>query len=149
MIDSKKMKQIVAHIVKRDKGIQDKEHMYPMREWLGGILATFVVVVAGGILSCWYYNNVTTVKSDVTVPTASVVPYDGTRIGLAIAKYEARSTAFDRLRGEESVVVETQPVSAEVATTTPEIPTVEEPEPPVEEEVIGEEVEVGAPLLGE
>ena len=147
MIDSKKMKQIVAHIVKRDQGIRDKEHMYPMREWLCGIVAALVVVISGGLLSYWYYTIVTTQKNGVTIPPATMVPYDGTRIGLAIAKYEARDAAFDKLRDGESAAVVAVPVSIPTATTTTSVPiSDEEPEPVLEEELVEEE-EVGTPVL--
>lgn len=140
------MKKLVAHIIRRDRGVRDVEYMHPMREWVALILLTVVVVLIGAAFSIFYYYRVLSLETEVTVPPAPITPYDGGRVGQAVNVFTEREATFNQLQ--------TGRVAVPVSTPTP---AVEEPEISSETETATttivapstEEVSGGVPTLAQ
>ena len=111
MIETKDIKKMVAHIMRRDKGIADPQLMHPTREWFIGLgMATLIVLL--GSWFCWYiYSSyVQTIVSELSV-SEPVVPYQAASIAEAIKIYESKQIKFSEILGKtpdvEAIVVST------------------------------------------
>lgn len=130
MIETKDIKKMVAHIMRRDKGIADPQLMHPTREWFIGLgIATLIVLL--GSWFCWfiYSSYAQTIVSELPV-SEPVVPYQAASIAEAIKIFESKQIKFSEILGKtpdvEAVVVSTstelliEPENTP-ATTTPTI----------------------------
>lgn len=133
MIEKKDIKKMVAHIIKRDKGIADTNIMHPSREWFTGLSLAILIVIFGSWF-CWYLYSAQTLKmqAEVTV-VESVVPYQAVVVQNALDLFAAKQKRFAAIVGGGSTP-ETL-VGEESATSTPEI-IATEPEVAVPELII-------------
>ena len=115
---------MVDHILRRQRGVADREAMDPSREWLIGVAATALLVVIGGMVSYGFYLN--TISLEVTADNvpAVAIPYNATVIDSAVAALRVRVDAYTKIRGTSGD--ETAPVTPVVLPDTPtESPTEE------------------------
>ena len=153
MIESKDIRKMVDHVIRRQQGAVDREPMDPAREWLLGIVVTGVFVCVGGVVSYVLYDRTITLEVPTEVSAPSI-PYNAVRVQAAIDWYDARSARYAALRGSTPATVPTTldvPPTAVPAETPPSDPLpsggvatttepIVEPAAPVEEVV--------APALG-
>ena len=99
MIETKDITKMVAHIIRRDKGIADSQIMHPTREWFIG-LGVAVLIVLLGSWFCWYiYSEYSrTIDSALSV-TEPVIPYQAATIAEAIKIYETKQLKFSEILG--------------------------------------------------
>ncbi len=130
MIETKDITKMVAHIIRRDKGIADPQIMHPTREWFIGLAVAVLIVILGSWF-CWYiyseYSRTINTSLSVTEP---VLPYQAATIADAIKIYETKQLKFSEILGksgkEESIEVSTTTeilIEPEESVTTP-IPAV-------------------------
>ena len=149
MMTAIKMKTMIRHIVRRDKGVRDIEFMNPMREWVTGIMLAIVIMMVGGLISYAYYYRMTTLSEDIVVTPATLTVYDGVIIGTAIKQYEAKRKEYESIRasGQSALVVGSEPlvVPTVVEITAPAVVPVTTPTTTAEE--ITTEGELSPPSL--
>ena len=143
MIESKDIRKMVDHVIRRQQGAVDREPMDPAREWLLGIFVTCVFVCVGGVVSYVLYDRTVTleVATEVSAPS---IPYNPARVQAAIDWYEARAARYAALRGTAPAVV---PTMVEVPATEPSIETAP-PETIATTTPPAEAVEIDVPALG-
>jgi hypothetical protein len=116
MIETKDITKMVAHILRRDKGIADTHIMHPTREWFTGLgIATLIVVL--GTWFCFYlysFHSLEMQKEVVVVEQA--VPYQAATVKSALELFSEKRNKFNEILGGESVPA-VLPV-AELSTTT-------------------------------
>jgi len=157
MIESKDIRKMVEHVIRRQQGVADREPMDPAREWLTGITITALFVCVGGLVSYQYYSTTIAFEVVMTDMSTPSVPYSAVRVEEALTWYEARAERYGQLRGTlptepvTSIIVPV--VEAEVApetdtaTSTPADTGVSELELSTPVEDSGSETEVAAPEL--
>jgi hypothetical protein len=99
MIESKDIRKMVDHVIRRQQGVADRESMDPAREWLLGIVVTGVFVCVGGVVSYVLYDRTVTLEV-ATEASAPSIPYNAARVQAAIDWYEARAVRYGALRGD-------------------------------------------------
>lgn len=114
MIETKDITKMVAHIIRRDRGMADPLIMHPTREWFVGLGITTLIVLLGSWF-CWYiYTEYSqTINTAVSV-TEPVVPYQAATIAEAITIYENKQIKYSEILGGEVIT----PVVTEMATST-------------------------------
>ncbi len=128
MIETKDITKMVAHIIRRDKGIADPQLMHPTREWFIGLGITTLIVLFGSWF-CWYIYSVysQTISSELSV-NEPVVPYQAASIAEAIKIYEGKQLKYSEILGKtldaEAVIIST---STELLIELEKIPTTTTP----------------------
>jgi hypothetical protein len=133
MIETKDIKKMVAHIVRRDKGIADTNIMHPSRDWFTGLGITVLIVAIGTWFSFYLYASYQTKMSQEVVIIESVVPYNATVVSSALELFALKQDTYNKILsgGKSGVQVE-----FETSTTTPEAIIVPiEPETEVDEDI--------------
>ncbi len=97
MIDSKKIKQMVEHVARRSRGVEDRELMYPMREWALGMAIATAVVLVGALVSYHFYSEAIDLAGTRVTPVAPDVPYDAQKISDAIHKYQDKDKIYQSI----------------------------------------------------
>jgi hypothetical protein len=136
MIDTSNIKQMVSHILRRQRGVPDREAIDPGREWGLGVLATVILVVIGGLVSYGLYLNTISLEVDANQMPAVAIPYNAAVVDQAVLTFRARAEAFDRIRGVRDGVL---PVSVPAATTTETTPDTSDDVAPADETSISNE----------
>lgn len=133
MIRTKDIIALATHITKRGKGIHEHRSMYPVREWLIGLMFLSVLFIAGSVYAgALFYTQLRSFETPVVVD-AGIVEYEQERVLAAIETYRHRAAQFEALRLREGVPIVTFATST--ATTTE---AVTEEEVPEEVDVIAE-----------
>ena len=125
MIETKDIKNMVAHIIRRDKGIADPQLMHPTREWFVGLFIAFVIVVCGSWFCVYIFSTYRDKMNTPVVVTEPAVPYQAARIAEAIKIFEAKQRTFSEiLTGAGTTVAESpeRPALNTIeSTTTPKL----------------------------
>ena len=119
MIETKDITNMVAHIVRRDKGIPDTNIMHPMREWVVGLAVVFLLVAGGVVFNIIMYQSYSEALSAPVTVTETVVPYKAAVVAQAITHYQTERTRYKSLLG----TVSTLPQSVVTPTEVREIPS--------------------------
>lgn len=119
MIETKDITKMVAHIVRRDKGIPDTNIMHPMREWVVGLAVVFLLVAGGVVFNIIMYQSYSEALSAPVTVTETVVPYKAAVVAQAITHYQTERTRYKSLLGTVSAL----PQSAVTSTEEREIPS--------------------------
>ena len=102
MIETKDITKMVAHVIRRDKGIADPQLMHPTREWFTG-LAIATLIVLFGSWFCFYTYTLYTKTINTELPVSeSSVPYQAATIAEAVRIYEAKQLNFLEITGRSS-----------------------------------------------
>ncbi len=132
MIESKDIRKMVEHVIRRQRGVVDSEPMDPAREWVTGILVTLLFVCVGGVVSYRYYSSTIAWEASMDAVVAPTVLYNALQVEEALSWYEAREEKYQELRGVMPAETPTSislPAGDEAsleATSTPElVPEVE------------------------
>ncbi len=140
MIESKDIRKMVEHVIRRQRGVADREPMDPAREWVTGILVTLLFVCVGGVVSYRYYSSTIAWEASMDAVVAPTVPYNALQVEEVLSWYETREEKYQGLRGvipAETPTSISLPAGDEApleATSTPElVPEVEVEELPAEE----------------
>lgn len=142
MIESKDIKNMVQHILKRDKGIADTHIMHPTREWSTGLGIALLMVLLGSWF-CFYlysfYEN--EIKKEVVI-IEQAVPYQAAAVKNALDLFVVRQQKYNEIIGggvSDTPVpfgATTTPAIDVIATTTEDIPElIIDPAPVIEDEV--------------
>lgn len=99
MIESKDIRNMVEHVIRRQRGVTDREPMDPAREWVTGIVITLLFVCIGGIVSYRYYNSTITWQADMDSSTIQGIPYNPQVVEEALTLYESKAARYRELRG--------------------------------------------------
>jgi hypothetical protein len=134
MIDSKKIKQMVEHVSRRSRGVEDREFMYPMREWALGMAVTTVVVMVGALFSYRFYSGAVDLVDTRVTPVAPNVPYDAQKISEAIHKYQDKDKTYQSLVNNTEAIPPVVPVVENV------VEEIEEGSGSAEEEILPEDI---------
>jgi hypothetical protein len=119
MIDTSDIKQMVTHILRRQRGVPNREPMDPGREWILGVFATVILVVLGGAISYGFYLNTISLEVDIDRVPAVAIPYNAAVVDQAVLEFQARADAYGAIRG----VGDPEPSTpVPVATTTESSP---------------------------
>jgi hypothetical protein len=129
MIESKDIKNMVQHILRREKGIADTHIMHPAREWFIGLSIAFVMVALGSWFCFYLYMfHSNEMKKEVEI-IEQAVPYQATVVKSALEVFAEKKQKYNAIIGGEETtnlvtdVATTTPSSAEeTATTTEDIP---------------------------
>jgi hypothetical protein len=118
MIDTSHIKQMVTHILRRQRGVPDREAMDPGREWSIGVFATLLLVILGGLVSYGLYLNTISLEVDANQMPAVAIPYNAAIVDQTVLNFRVRTEAYDKIRGvrEDALLVP-------VATTTEPLPS--------------------------
>jgi hypothetical protein len=127
MIESKDIKNMVAHILRRDKGIADTHIMHPAREWFIGLGISTIVVLLGSWFCFYLYQYYSTEMSKEVLIIESAVPYNAANVKSALEVFEARQKRYNEILGTGNAVV--LPQSEDTPTSTLEVVDVVEVEP--------------------
>ncbi len=153
MIESKDIRKMVEHVIRRQRGVTDSEPMDPAREWVTGIFVTLLFVCVGGVVSYRYYSSTIAWEASMDTVVSPTVPYNAARVEEALSWYEAREEKYSELRGDgpaepvTSILPQVETVSPE-ATSTPEVsPEMSDDVVPVDDTPMVPEEVVGAPDL--
>ena len=130
MIESKDIKNMVQHIMRRDKGIADTHIMHPVREWFTGLTIAILMVLFGSWLCFYLYSyHSNEMKKEVEI-IEQAVPYQAAVVRSALEVFAQKKEKYQAIIGDEEtgvvipdVVATSTPASTEVtATTTEDIP---------------------------
>ena len=116
MIETKDIKKMVSHIIRRDKGIADTNIMHPAREWFTGLVITTIIVAAGTWFSFYVYVSNQNEMNKETVVIESAVPYNAAAVSGALELFATKQQNFNKILGGRQDKTISQPTS--VATTT-------------------------------
>lgn len=143
MIESRDIKNMVQHILRRDKGIADTQMMHPTREWFTGLAISFAMVGLGSWLCLYLYTFYTNEMEKEVVVTEQAVPYQAANIKNALELFASKQQKYNQIIGKSDGIetaiplVATTTIPAEIATTTEDIPVViEDPAPTLEDEEV-------------
>ncbi|MBY0538193.1 hypothetical protein K2P47_02210 [Patescibacteria group bacterium] len=127
MIESKDIKKMVQHILRRDKGIADTQIMHPTREWFTGLAITLGMVVLGSWFCYYLYSfHHNEMKKEVVI-IEQAVPYQAATVKSALEVFATKQEKYNEILGggmndiPVSVATTTTPVEVS-ATSTEEIP---------------------------
>ena len=129
MIETKDIKKMVAHIVRRDKGIVDTNIMHPTREWFIGLGITIVIVAVGTWFSFYIYTSNQNEMSKEVVIVQSAVPYNATVVSKALETFTAKQKKYNEILGGNNTA-ELPKVETSATTTIPVITNESETEVP-------------------
>jgi hypothetical protein len=115
MIESKDIKNMVQHILRRDKGIADTNMMHPSREWFTGLAITCIIVLLGSWLCLYLYTFYTNELKKEVVIIEQAVPYQAATVKSALEVFAAKEQTYNNILGGRDVGT-VQPM----ATTTPQ-----------------------------
>ncbi len=116
MVRTKDIIALATHITKRGKGIHEHRSMYPVREWLVGLLLFTALFLAGSVYAgMLFLEQLQSFDAPVAVDTG-IVKYRQEVVGTAIDTYRHRAAQFHALREREGIPVITYATST--ATTT-------------------------------
>lgn len=132
MIESSHIKQMVEHILRRQRGVVEREAVDPSREWLVGVAVTVGLVIVGGLVSYGLYLGTISLEVNTEHIPAVAIPYNAATVDSVVGAFHARIEAYNDIRGVTSneftgvsvptTLIET--VVQEPATTTAEaVPT--------------------------
>ena len=113
MIETRDITKMVAHIVRRDKGIADPQLMHPTREWFWGLTIATVLVLLGSWFCVYIYNAYTQIMHTEISVSELAVPYQAATIAEAITVYENKKLKFSEILG-----ITAKEEDGEVGTTT-------------------------------
>lgn len=159
MIETIHIKKMVEHILRRQRGVADREAMDPNREWLIGVGVTILLVVGGGIASYSLYLNTISLEVNADHIPAVAIPYNAAVVDGVVETFRTRARAYNDIRGAVEDVP-TEPVTPVVPSETPAIEStpVEAGAPeggvtvtediPVEEASVVPAEDAGVPELG-
>ncbi len=116
MIESKDIKNMVQHILRRDKGIADTQIMHPAREWFTGLGIAFLMVVTGSWFCYYLYTFYSNEMKKEVVIIEQAVPYQAAVVMSALDLFSARQQKYNEIIGR-GVAGTALPVVT--ATTTP------------------------------
>lgn len=141
MIETKDIKKMIAHIIRRDKGIADTNIMHPSREWFTGLTLAVMIVIMGSWF-CWYLYNAQTLKmqAEVTV-VETAVPYQAVVVQNALELFAAKQKRFAEIIGSDTRVieVEVEDVATSSPTTVPKEVIINEPEVSIDPPLFSDE----------
>ena len=147
MIETKDIKKMVSHILKRDQGIADTQIMHPSREWLTGLgIATVIVALGSWFCFYIYLSHQSEMQAEVVV-TEQAVPYQAAVVKSALELFAAKEKKFKAILGndvpvilpvlDQSSTTASSSDETDIATTTEEVPEmIIDPPPPKEDEII-------------
>jgi hypothetical protein len=116
MIETKDIKKMVAHIIRRDKGIADTTIMHPAREWYLG-LGLASLIVCFGSWFCWYLfssHKLEMQKEIVVIEQA--VPYQAATVKSALELFAIKQKKYDEILGTKDIAASSEAPS--IATST-------------------------------
>lgn len=145
MIESKDIKKMVQHILRRDKGIADTHLMHPAREWFTGMAITLTLVALGSWFCFYLYSFHTDEMNKEVVIIEQAVPYNAAAVKNALEVFALKQKKYNEIVGGVGTTIPTStifgtttPVEV-IATTTKEIPElIIDPPPVFEDEEVGE-----------
>lgn len=146
MIESKDIKNMVQHILRRDKGIADTQMMHPTREWFIGLTISCLMVALGSWLCFYLYTFYTNEMQKEVVIIEQAVPYQAATIKNALEHFAIKQQKYNQIIGKSDGVevpvlpAATTTIPAQTATTTetPDVPDlIIDPPPTLEDENVG------------
>jgi len=138
MIETKDIKKMTAHIIRRDKGAKDVQIMHPNREWFTGLAIATLIVALGTWFSFYLYWSYTDEMSKEVVVTESILPYNAAAVKSALEIFAQKQKKFNEiLVGDNTKITSVKEVETDkevLATSTTEIPEMIIDPPPVYED---------------
>lgn len=142
MIESKDIKKMVQHILRRDKGIADTNIMHPTREWFTGLTIAGAMVALGSWFCFYLYSFHTNEMKKEVVIIEQAVPYNASAVKSALEVFARKEQKYNEIVGGgvpspvlPVVASTTAPVEV-TATTTDDVPElIIDPAPVFEDEV--------------
>lgn len=108
MIETKDITKMVAHILKRDKGIADTNIMHPAREWFLGLGITTLVILFGSWFCFYLYSYHSTEMKKEVVVIEQAVPYQAASVKSALELFATRQEKITEILGGRNIVVPVQ-----------------------------------------
>jgi hypothetical protein len=85
------IKSIVKTIMRRNRGLQDPQLIYPARDWAIGMVGALVIVCGALVFSVIQYQSYTNLSLDEEM-VLTMVPYRTAQVEQALERYRALET---------------------------------------------------------
>lgn len=87
------IKSIVKTISRKQRGLEDPRLVYPMRDWVIGVIGSLVIIFGTLLFSIFDYKSYTNLSPDDEIILA-MIPYHTDQVEEAITKYQVRAKAY-------------------------------------------------------
>lgn len=98
------IKKITKTIMRKNRGLQDPQLIYPARDWAIGMMGTLVIVCVAVGYSVLQYRSYTNLSLDEEV-VLTMIPYRTALVEQALVRYRALSATHNEIISATSNVV--------------------------------------------
>jgi len=120
---------LLEKVTRHDRGLHERQLIYPRRDWIIGVLLAVVTVLGAGWWSAQIYLANRDIEVIDTTPSTGKVVYRAQLVEQALLQYQERAETFNRL-------LQAAPGSAPEVVVEPELESAPEPTASTTTEII-------------
>ncbi len=107
------IQKITKTIMRKNRGLQDPQLIYPARDWAIGMMGTLVIVCVAVGYSVLQYRSYTNLSLDEEV-VLTMIPYRTALVEQALVRYRALSATHNEIISDTSRIVAEEVLEEEV-----------------------------------